>query len=352
MPGLFGITHSNKDLTQRDSWGKNQFSSTFPVSLVAYMASKSLEAVYLTLDKSHNIVHQKISAFDLFGLPPDSNNLFYAFESTYSPYEQFLKGQLPRIDLVTQNLQSDACLKGLEIKLTALPDNSTCGFSENRYGTEIVIRRDTIAYLACGIASLYKNKNSDLKSLLGKSCNEIKNWTNAENILPFLEDIVKAIDHITASNLDKQEPLILQPIWKTEGKSPKLSQYCLDVFVWSSFALIELFMRELRAQTKVDKISRHTRTVVWLYKMLADFSETGQFNHQQMSDDLSYNTKNDKAFASSGIMTHPFMQCPELIKPRIHKDEIKNIILDGGQNLLSPERRFDAIIFNSPDLFD
>lgn len=24
----------------------------------------------------------------------------------------------------------------------------------------------------------------------------------------------------------------------------------------------------------------------------------------------------------------------------------------GGQNLLSPERRFDAIIFNSPEVFD
>jgi len=40
-----------------------------------------------------------------------------------------------------------------------------------------------------------------------------------------------------------------------------------------------------------------------------------------------------------------------LSKPRIMKDEIKHIILGGGQNLLSPERRFDAIIFNSPGLF-
>ena len=29
----------------------------------------------------------------------------------------------------------------------------------------------------------------------------------------------------------------------------------------------------------------------------------------------------------------------------------EKIILGGGQNLLSPERRFDAIIFNSPELF-
>lgn len=62
-------------------------------------------------------------------------------------------------------------------------------------------------------------------------------------------------------------------------------------------------------------------------------------------------TKNDKAFASSGTITNKFMSCSELIKPRVKRDQIKEIILGGGQNLLSPERRFDAIIHNSPDIF-
>ena len=45
------------------------------------------------------------------------------------------------------------------------------------------------------------------------------------------------------------------------------------------------------------------------------------------------------------------MVSERLETPIITKAEIKNIILGGGQNLLSPERRFDAIIFNSPELF-
>jgi len=45
------------------------------------------------------------------------------------------------------------------------------------------------------------------------------------------------------------------------------------------------------------------------------------------------------------------MKCDILTKPRITEGQIKEIIRGGGQNLLSPERRFDAIIFNSPDLF-
>jgi HindVP restriction endonuclease len=46
------------------------------------------------------------------------------------------------------------------------------------------------------------------------------------------------------------------------------------------------------------------------------------------------------------------MSCPELTTPRIHKDAIKEIILGGGQNFLSPERRLDAAILNIPGLFD
>jgi len=90
---------------------------------------------------------------------------------------------------------------------------------------------------------------------------------------------------------------------------------------------------------------------VWLFKMLYDFSNSGKFNGNSIIDGLSYNLKNDKAFSSNGLRTHEIMKCEELIKPRIERDEIKNIILGGGQNLLSPERRFDAIIYNSPDLF-
>jgi hypothetical protein len=86
--------------------------------------------------------------------------------------------------------------------------------------------------------------------------------------------------------------------------------------------------------------------------MIDDFSKHSTFNHRKIIDSLSYNTKNDKAFAVSSRVTQPYMKSPSLTKPRIRQSEIKNIILGGGQNLLSPERRFDAIVYNSSDLFD
>jgi hypothetical protein len=126
----------------------------------------------------------------------------------------------------------------------------------------------------------------------------------------------------------------------------------LDVFVWSNLAFIRLFVKVAKAEVKEQKITRQLRTLIWLFKMLFDFSREGQVNHARIIDTLSYNTKNDKAFALSGRVTRAFMQGEILRNPRVTKDEIKNIILNGGQNLLSPERRFDAIIFNTPDLFD
>ena len=46
-PGLFGIEYSNRDFAQRETWGKNQFNSSFPAALSSYLSSKGLENIYL-----------------------------------------------------------------------------------------------------------------------------------------------------------------------------------------------------------------------------------------------------------------------------------------------------------------
>ena len=351
-PGLFGIKHSNRDFTNRNTWGKNQFNSSFPASLSAYMYNKGFENVYLTLDENLKIKHQKISTPDFFGLDPNSDDLFYSFESAYTPYDQLLVGHLPRVDLVTQKRSNGQALKPIEIKLTALPDNSTFELSEDKYGTEIVVRPDTIVYLACSFAFNFRDKLDDLRKHFSEDFNKINDWTNGADVWPYLPLMLETIDAITLSILDKQEPILMQPIWKTEGKSPALAENCLDVFVWSNFAFKQPFLNVVRGElSSNNRITRQIRTIIWLFKMLYDFSLNGQFNHAKIIDELSYNTRNDKAFAVNGMVTQPYMNCEELKNPRITKEEIKHIILGGGQNLLSPERRFDAIIYNSPELF-
>lgn len=350
-PSLFGIKHSNRDFSDKDAWGKNQFNSSFPAALSAYLAHKNLENIYIKLNENLETYHDCISTENLYGLPSVSENLFYSFESQFLPFQKFLIGNIPRVDLVTQNLADNSILKSLEIKLTALPDNSTCNLAEEFYGCEIVVRPDTIIYLACSLFEFFENRKAELQNIIGNDFDEISDWTEANLVIPHLKNMIRVMDEVSWKMLGFQTPLVMQPIWKTQGKTPKLAENCLDVFVWSDLAFIRLFAKVAEIEVKEHKITRQLRTLIWLVKMLYDFSRDGQVNHAKIIDSLSYNTKNDKAFALSGRVTHQFMKGEILSKPRITKDEIKDIILGGGQNLLSPERRFDAIIFNSPDLF-
>ncbi len=349
--GLFGINNSNRDFSIKENWGKNQFNSSFPAALALYLESKNIDNNYITLDNNLQVVHSTISTRKLFNVRQTDKNTFFAFENVFSPYQKYVIGSLPRVDLVIQDLKTGNCLSGIEIKLTALPDNSTCELNEDEYGSELVVRPDTIVYLACSIMQNYDSNFRSLYSFFDNKPQKIKDWSEAENVIPYIPNIVKSIKNILKQLTNKQIPLVLQPIWKTKGKSPILADYCLDNFVWSNISFVKLFLDAAKPEKTITKINRQIRTLIWLYKMLYEFSQKGQFNHSRIIDELSFNTKNDKAFAVSGTVTHQYMKSKNLTKPRITKNEIKKIILGGGQNLLSPERRFDAIIYNSPELF-
>ncbi len=353
-PGLYGLNHSNRDFSQRDSWGKNQFNNSFPTSLACYMHSQGLDPVYLKLDEQLRIKHEQINVTDIFGLKPSSPHLFFAFESDYVPYRKIVIGRLPRVDLVTiDTLKEDYCLRSIEIKLTALPDNSTYRLADNQYGCEIVTRPDTVVYLALSIAEKFQSSQQAILDYLDPVCSQIDDWSSIRSVLPLISLLVDCLDNFFAANIELQQPLVLQPVWKTLGKTSKLYENCLDIFVWTNFAFTRLFFDVTKSFTRsgTETIQRPMGSVVWLAKMLYEFGQTGKINHKLIIDTLTYNTRNDKAFALSGANTRQYMTCAELIKPRITKAEIKHIILGGGQDFLSPERRFDAIILSNPEMF-
>ena len=130
----------------------------------------------------------------------------------------------------------------------------------------------------------------------------------------------------------------------------RLKDDCLDVFVWSNLAIIQMCCTE--DSSNIQKINRFHRTIIWIYKMLLDFVTYDTFDYKRIIRLLSYNLANDKAFALPGTKSYLFLKSSEIVKPRVSKYEIKNIILGGGQDLLSPERRFDAVLVNSPDIFE
>lgn len=350
-PGLFGQKHSSRDYTKPYFGGKNQFNSSFPASLIAYMSSKNIDAVYLCTDKSNNVIHKYISGKEIFCIDPLSDDAYYNFEAGFAAYEQYYIGEREKIDLVMMDRSSNIALRGLEIKLTALPDNSTKNAQEDGYSCEIVVRPPTICFLACSICQNYNTdaKRAKLQSLLAKNVPQINHWEEISDVAPHYDRIENAVLSVATDMYKHQTPLIIQPVWKTEGNKMRLTEDCLDVFVWSNLATIQMCTLE---RSTTNGISRFQRAMIWLYRMLFDYSIYGQFDYVRIIKNHSYNYANDKAFAINGKRSHSLLSCDELTHPRIRKSEIRNIILGGGQNLLSPERRFDAVIVNSPDLFD
>lgn len=349
-PGLFGQKHSSRDYTQAESWGKNQFNNSFPASLVAYMFKKGLKPVYIFTDENNEISHEYIDAEKLLGINPLSDDAYYNFEAGFAPYEKFYQGNREKIDLVMLNRKTNEALTGLEIKLTALPDNTTSSSEESMWGTEIVIRPPTINFLVCSICSNYdtvEGKNS-LRKLLS-NVPQINHWEEEDSVRPHYSQIKECVLAISKDMCRKQKPLIIQPIWKTEGKKMKLCENCLDVFVWSDLSVIQMCCPA--EYNDIHRLNRFNRTIIWIYKMLLDFVTYGTFEYKRVIRLLSFNLANDRAFSLPGNKSRGFLHEEEILKPRILKSEIKEIILGGGQNMLSPERRFDAVLVNSPDIF-
>lgn len=346
-PGLFGQKHSSRDYTKAASWGKNIFNSTFPASLLAYMYSKDIAPVYLCVDAKNILKHKYLSSKEIFRIDPLSDDAFYNYEAGFSSFEQYYTGDREKIDLVMLNRQTGEALIGLEIKLTALPDSTTKLNEERDYSCELVVRPPTICFLARSICELFKTDKE--KTVLRKILNtvpKIIHWGEVSEVEPHYKSIQEAITEVAKLLYKRQSPLIVQPIWKMKGN--KLAYDCLDVFVWSNLAVLQMCYTE-KSETQRE-ITRFQRTIIWIFLMLKDFVDYDKFDYTRIIRDHSYGNANDKAFAISKEYT-PFLKSPEQQHPRISRDEIKNIILGGGQNLLSPERRFDAVIVNSPDLF-
>lgn len=351
-PGLFGQKYSSRDYRYEESWGKNQFNSSFPASLVAYMGSRDLSPVFICTNKNNEIVHKYISPEKLLGIDPLSEEAYYDYEAGYYPYEQYYTAsKKEKIDLVMINRTTQSPTSGLEVKLTTLPDNTTKNLTDAEYGSELVIRSPTILFVACSICSCYDSPKGRVKlhGILNTIGQEIKNWGEIRQVIPNYNAIKEAVLKVSSDLTNKQIPMIVHPIWKTDRKLTDLEEQCLDVFVWSNLSVIQMALRDTASD---DDISRNQRTIIWLYKMLWDFTLFGKFNYTDIVNSLSYKYKTDKAFAISGKLTNPFLRCEELEHPRINKYEIKNIILGDGQKLLRPERRFDAYLVSHPELFE
>lgn len=315
------------------------------------MRSMRAPLAYIQFQNSNTTEVGELDVSELFGSSLPNEQLYFAFETRFDSFRTAVHDELPAIDLVVGAGDPVHQLRPIEIKLTTLPDNSTESLDESRYGAELVIRSATTRYMALSMARSVEPYQSRVKEIFEPVFARVRNFDSKVEMVSVVPAAVQALDIFLEEFKHLQQPLLMQPIWKTLGKSPILANNCLDIFVWSDFALTHLFLDSARHPRDRNAISRYARAALRLSRFLYERSKSDKVFQAPIYDGMTFDNQNDKEFSMSGARTRDLMTCDRLRTPLITKDEIKNIILGGGQRYLSPERRFDAILYFSNDLF-
>ncbi len=242
---LYGISHSNRKASAL--WGKNQFNSAFPTALACYMRDKSIPAVYLSLGEDSKVVVSEITIDELFNSEKPNEQLRFDFESPFAPYQNYALDGIRGIDLVVKN-EGDATDTGwrraLEVKLTVIPDNTTCARPEAEWSPELVIRPASTKYCALGIYHRNRTRKDEIRDIFQQLCGNFQHWDSPHELLDKQTALLASLNQFQATFKGAQQPFLIQPIWKTEGKSPSLAAKAFDLFVWSDLALCRAFIEK------------------------------------------------------------------------------------------------------------
>ena len=345
-PALYGLENSNR--TGPDLWGKNQFNSNFPVALACYMRDIDVNPVYIAVndDFTHRTTDQEITMGDVFQTSADGDGIRFEFETRFSAFGEFTADTIPSIDLVTMDADGRE-LAPIEIKLTVMPDQSTYARPENQWGTELVIRPVTSAHATFALAySIIDRGNvGDVRRILSPVASSIQHWDNSTEILSRKEDITRCLVDLLVETHELQVPYLLQTVWKTQRKSPALQSQCFDIFAWSNNAVLKLFVDRAMREGRRRRVSRSLRECARTLKCLYDLLPDRTIQYDEIYQGMTHGTEASKSGSFSGVNTIKYMRHPRLMHPAIERDALRNIILNGGEQLLSPERRFDATIF-------
>lgn len=340
-PALYGIKKSNRK--PDEYWSKNKFNSSFPVALANYMRDKNIKAQYIYLDGGLRPRISEIDIGEVYNASRLTNeNLYFGFEQRYDPYQKYSYEQIPNIDLI---IKSDkGFLRPLEVKLTVIPDNTTKDNNPIDWGSEIVIRPPTTTYCALGMIDSCSDSMDAVREIFEPECRKIDSWSNAYEISANMPKLIDIINRFERKFYERQQPLLLQPIWRTDGQSPILSENAFDLFVWSDYAFTRLFL-DRSSNGKIGAVSRQMRSTARLARCIYEISKSGKVRIDEVYRQMAFNYQTDKEFSVSGAVTNNYMRCPRLEKPIVSRNALFEIIQNGGEKLLMPERRFDQTIY-------
>lgn len=210
---------------------------------------------------------------------------------------------------------------------------------------------------------LFSKLDSDereiVSNLLKPAYTAVNNWNNPDNMddaQRYLEQLKSGFDRFEQLYYDRQMPLIIQPIWRTEGQSAEIRKdSAFDLFVWSNLAYTRLFLERNFIEKKKGK-RELTRMARCMIRVAGYLYEAGRVrsNRADINGIFSKYTatkQSDKDMSVPATITIPFMthnanpneNC--LMTPRLQRSVVLDIIKYGGHRKLQPERRLDQSIY-------
>jgi type-2 restriction enzyme hgiDI len=343
--GLYGIVHSNRSAEQH--WSKNCFNSSFPTAMANYMMAKELPALYVTLGKKNGkltVCSTQISIRELFrcgSLPADS--LDFCFESIFEPYQAYSFDKIDGIDLVIKNL-SGTPLAPLEVKLTVLPTSDSSGKSPSQWGCELVVRSATTSYCAFGMFDAIKERHAEIREIFEPACSSIQSWDNTFEMSHKTGALCEALDRFEERFFANQRPLVMEPIWKTQGQSPLLDEQAFCLVVWSDYAFSRLFID--RAKTDgVKDMTRYMRAAAKFARCLWELGKSGKIHVNDIYRQMAFGNQTDKEFAVHASMWRRYVDADRLPDFMLRREILHEIIMEGFIERLRPERRFDQTLY-------
>ncbi len=351
-PVPFRMSQSDLDFSKPGTggWGKNKFNNVFPVALCCFMDHLGLDLPYVVARSDGRVGRvemSRTSVSEMLGIRPDAAK--FAFEVPFAPFEVFVHGNPNKSDLVVMDAEGKH-IRPLEIKLTVVPDSQTVRLSRDQQGPEFVTRPLMIELLAANICRGYgtggrSNLNEILLQHLGNPNNW--DWRNEREMFLHLRKVAEALSAVVLSEAVSEQPMVMQPIWRTVSDSMALDEAAFDCFVWSDGALATVYAQSAyeNAASKTRRISRESRSAIWLIKMLWDYSTAGQLTMNDVVHAIAYSSQQDKAGAFGGRTMHRYLRGEELLQPRVRRELLPEIIGRSGATYRNPERRLDASLF-------
>lgn len=339
---MYGLERTNRKLEEH--FTKNCFNSSFPASLLCYMADHGLRIPYLIAvtdtEKLPKVDTDYLDGRELLGDPTTRG---FAFETSFDGFESLL-AQNPKVDLVVLNRSKHR--HGLEIKLTVVPDSTTKSAIHEDQSAEIVIRPDSIVGLGASLVSSLAPFETEVNHIFGENLLEQLTFGDVGSLLTTSDRVVNAFNQILALAIGTQSPFLAQPIWRTD-EDGALAEQCFDCFVWSNLGL-SLLIRDL-AESSLQSIRnraslpRPYRSLAWLIEMVDSWRKTHAIEKGAVTNRPYGSAQTDKALSAPGSKTLKYLAGEELIRPRVNLGDMPSIFTS-GVSLLAPERRLDAAI--------